>query len=138
MPGTGVAGNQWLIDRITQAQTALNTGHSLRLFQNNFTPVPGSLLSAFTEANFAGYTARVLTGTFGAPAQIQNGEYQISTGTFTWTYASGPDQTIYGWYVTDASNWKLAQVLPSPFVVTVGSTLSLILRVQDWSLSIVP
>ena len=138
MAGSGVASNQWLSDRINQAVTDINTGHVLRLFKNNFTPTPGSLYTDFVESTFGGYSTLSFTGSFATPVLIIPGEYQSSGPTWSFSWASGPDEVCYGWWITKGTTWKLAQVLPSPFTFTSGATLQLIIRIQDWALSIVP
>ncbi len=90
----------------------------LRLFKNNFTPADASVAGDFTEATFTGYAALTLTGaswvaTPGAPSSIAYAQQ-----TFT-SSANQTAQTIYGYYLTQASSGKVvgAQLFTNPRIV---------------------
>ena len=116
--------------------TLLNAGHKLKLFVNNILPTPATPLGAFTEASFPGYLAADLAGAFGAPVKVQDGQYQIATGFFTFTCTAAPGQTVYGWWIDDAANVKMAQAFDSPVSIAVGSPYMLQVQPQEISQSI--
>lgn len=77
---------------------------TLRLFQNNYTPVDGSVIGSFTEATFDGYAAIALT-TFAAAYQnvSAKAETDAALAVFLMTGSTTPN-TIYGYYVTIGSS----------------------------------
>ena len=80
------------------------TDVKLRLYTNNYTPVEGSVVANFTEANAAGYAAIALTGaswTIASDAGVTTAEYAEQT--FTFTAAS----TDYGYYVTNSAGTQV-------------------------------
>jgi hypothetical protein len=78
----------------------------LRLFQNDVTPADTDVAGTYTEATFTGYSAITLTGsgwtvTTGAPS-----EAVYAQQSFTST-AGSQNQTVYGYYVTQATSGVL-------------------------------
>ena len=78
---------------------------SLRLFQNNYTPVEASIETDFTVATFTGYSSVTLTGaswtvTPGAPTSASYAQQ-----TFTST-AGAQNQSIYGYYLIQTTSGK--------------------------------
>lgn len=119
-------------------RTVLNTGHSLRLFANNFVPDPSTPLASFTEATFTGYAAIDLTGAFTGPAFVQNGQYELQGGVFAWTNSGATTQTVYGWYIDDGTVMDACQLFDVPFVMAPNVTLAFALRPQEISQSVLP
>jgi hypothetical protein len=136
--GVAVASNALLDARAGTLRTLLNSSHTLRLFKNNFTPTPASILSAFTQADFTGYASVSLASQFGAQTKIVDGEYQINSGTYTFTWTGGSDQTVYGWYIDDGTDVKFSQTFPSAILMTTGVSFTLQVNPQEWAFSIVP
>lgn len=90
---------------------------TLRLFQNNFTPVKGSIFSDFTDATFSGYVAQ--TCTFGAGTVTSNISTAVAAA-ITFTRSIGAtSNTIYGWYLVDVTTSKVfaANLLATPKVM---------------------
>jgi len=78
----------------------------VRLFKNNYTPVAGSVIGSFTEANFSGYTPGSL-GTLAAATTV-SGRASTTAGTAnTWTKSGATGNDIYGYYVTDSGGTVL-------------------------------
>jgi len=78
----------------------------LRLYKSNTTPGETDTEATYTEADFTGYSAITLTGatwttTLGAPSYA---EYTQQTFTSS---AGSQSQTIYGYYLTQATSGKL-------------------------------
>ena len=122
--------------------TWLNVSNAfVRLFQNNITPDPATLLAGFTEANFTGYAASVLTTAFGSSFKVIDGKYQSDSSTFTFTCTSGSSQTIYGWYITvnpsGTTTVRLSGLFPAPITMAPGASFTLQISLQEWSLSII-
>jgi hypothetical protein len=133
-----VASNVLLQDRADSLRTLLNSGHVLRLFQNNFTPVSQDSFGSFSEASFTGYASAALTADFGASFKVQDGEYQISSTFHTFTCTGGSPQTVYGSYISAGSDWKFAIRFDVPIVVTNGTSFAIQINPQDWAKSIIP
>lgn len=133
---TPLYSNPLLLARSTSLQTLLNSGHTLRLFVNNFIPTPSTPLSSFTEASFPGYAGISLAGQFAGPTLVQDGQYMLTTPVLTFACTGLPGQTIYGWYVDDGTNMVACQLLTTPFPITQGGTYPVLLRPQEISQSI--
>lgn len=92
----------------------------LRLFQNNKTPADGDTESNYTEATFTGYGSKSLSGsswtiTPGAPTTLTYAEQEFAST------ADQSSQSIYGYYITQASSGKLLCVwrfADGPYVVS--------------------
>jgi len=122
-----------LQSRAGTLQTLLNSGHTLRLFQNAITPTPATPLSSFTECTFTGYASISLASAFGTPTQVTSGQWQTQAAPFTFSCTGGSAQTIYGWYVDDGTNMVMCQLLDSPF--TISSGLQFVLQVAPQEIS---
>jgi hypothetical protein len=76
---------------------------TLRLFVNNYTPVPATLLANLTEMSTQGYTAQVLTNTsWVISAEDPEAQALYAEQTFTFD-GTGGDTDVYGYYLTDNS-----------------------------------
>lgn len=137
MPASLVASNALLADRIASLRTLLNSGKTLRLFVNNFTPTPVNIRSDFTEASFVGYAGQSLSSDFAAGVKIIDGEYQSSSTTHTFSCTSGSSQTVYGWYIDDGTDVFLSNKFSAGIVMASGSSFTLQVKAQEWALSIV-
>jgi hypothetical protein len=99
-------------------------GFVMRLYTNNVTPTPQTVLGDLTQAlnaDIPGYAAVAITWD-GTPSRSPDGSW-IDYGTdapFIATGAGSGANTVYGWYLTDAANTVLlgAQLLPAPFTFT--------------------
>ena len=97
--GENIINDRWV--------ASIGANISLRLFQNNYTPVAASVIGNFTIATFPGYAS--LVPAFGASVTV-GGKGTITDAAarvFTCT-GGGAVQTIYGYYVVDTAN---AQVI---------------------------
>lgn len=94
-------------------------GVTLRLYQNNYTPVDGSVLADFTECDFDGYAAKTLTA-FTVPILV-GGEAYIAEGPQIWTATGGvTPNDVYGYYVEDPVDGEViwaARFTGAPIVV---------------------
>jgi hypothetical protein len=84
-------------------KTAVGANWTLRLFENDYTPVNGSLKSNFTKCTIGGYSDVTITpgswGNASVAADVSTIAYAQQTfGPFT---GSG---TIYGWYIVDSTD----------------------------------
>jgi len=109
----------------------LTPTHTLRIFGNNYTPLPTSVAANFTEIAGGGYANKPLTFanwtiTAGSPSiAVYASQTWIFTGVIN---APG---TIYGYYVTRNSDGKvlLAERFPPanvPFSPVAGSKIILL------------
>ena len=76
---------------------------TIRLFKNDYTPTPASLIADFTEADFTGYDPVSATGTLFESVADDRFERQHGVAVFAHT-GVGAAQTIYGWYATGTVN----------------------------------
>lgn len=94
-----------MISMIVNATTAQNQNLVLALYQNNLTPASTDVKADYTAAAFTGYSAVTLTSgswtvtaaTSGAPATA------TQTSATTFTCSATTSQSIYGYYVYQAS-----------------------------------
>ena len=78
----------------------------LKLFRSNTTPADTDTHTTYTEATFTGYTAITLTGTNWTVTSGDPTEAAYAQQTFAST-AGSQNQSIYGYYVTQASSGVL-------------------------------
>jgi hypothetical protein len=72
----------------------------LALFQNNLTPVDGSVKADFTESTFTGYSpVSIARGAMGAPAIVANVAVCTLSTVPTFTCTAGSGQLAYGWFL---------------------------------------
>lgn len=76
----------------------------LRLYQNNITPSDTDTAATYTEANFTGYAAITLTGASWNAASAGTITYSAQQ---TFTCSGASSNSIYGYYVTQASSGTL-------------------------------
>ena len=87
----------------TSIGTHLNAGF-LKLFQNNFTPNFDTVIGDFTEADFTGYAAIEAAGAATVGIDPVTGDLIVVWADGTNFLNTGAvEQTIYGWYVTNAA-----------------------------------
>lgn len=102
-------------------------GATLRLFSNNYTPVPGSAIGNFTQCTFTGYAGIVLPAG-GAAFDNGAGFAEVDYALQTFICTGGGGQNIYGWYVDNAGVVVAAQRDPgAPFAITPGFTYSVLI-----------
>lgn len=103
---------------LTAVRTRFNAASTLRLLQNDYTPVPDSALANFTEATFPGYAEVDLAGEWGALTEDANGKWSITANPQTFTRSGvGADNVIYGFYVLDATEVMFAERFATPVIV---------------------
>ena len=95
--------------RISDLDTLIaNATYEVRLYQNNFTPLVGSVLGDFTVATFSGYAAQAPT--FGAAAIDGNGNAKADASALSFTHnGGGTANSIYGWYMVDTGTGVVCQ-----------------------------
>jgi len=97
VPDTGLAP---LLEWMLRADTGGAESIALRLFRNDFTPNRGSVFGDFLEADFAGYSQKVLARADWDPAAVTNhvARLERAAGPLEWIpTASG--QVIYGAFI---------------------------------------
>lgn len=107
--GISLAARQTLAGALVTEFTGGTSGATLRLFQNNFTPTPLSLVGDFTECNFTGYGAKTALTTWRTWNDADDAS-QVVDQTIIELFAAGAisaPQTAYGWYLTDAAGTVL-------------------------------
>jgi len=105
------------------------------LFQNNYTPDHAASLGLLTVANFAGYAQQTLTTPVVSPVLDGTNRAFITWDPVTFTRSGGPNNTIYGYYVTDdAGNLLWVERFDSPVPVNAdGVFLTLTPKLTDMS-----
>lgn len=75
----------------------------IHLYQNDYTPGPGSVVGDFVPADFDGYAEKVVTLTVG-PYINPAGQAEIQNASMNWTpTGSTTPNTIYGYFILDTS-----------------------------------
>jgi len=80
---------------------------SCHLFQNDYTPIPGSDISNYTECTFPGYSSAVIPvadwGTVTVSAHVASSTLS-SELEFTADSSGFSSQSVYGYYVLDSAD----------------------------------
>lgn len=106
---------------------ATGDGWNVRLFQNNYQPIPGTELSDFTEATFPGYGfIPINNADWGAV--VANDNVASSTYPEPLEYDALPagfvQQTIYGYYVTTVDDdYVYCERFEVPVIIKPGDAL---------------
>lgn len=96
-----------LLLRFALGDAAPHVNSTLRLFVNNYTPVPASVAANFTEMSTQGYAAITLTNTNWTVTNIDpEAEAVQAQQTFTFN-GTGGDTNVYGYYLTDNTAGEL-------------------------------
>jgi hypothetical protein len=114
------------VGEVDNLEKYLNEALTLRLYSNDYTPVLGSTIGAFTEVVGGGYVALPLTY---AEWDIVGGDPTVALYgaflDFNFDDATDSPGTIYGYYVTNAANVvKWAERFPIPPYIPVASSLA--------------
>jgi hypothetical protein len=99
-------------------------GYIVGLYSNNYTPVNSSVLADFTTASFTGYSVVPLARLdFAPPVILSNVAYITSSVTPIYDCTGGAPETIYGWFMADASLTHViaAQRFDVPRVMSTGT-----------------
>lgn len=81
-------------------------GVTLRLYQNNYTPISTSVLADFTIATFSGYADE--TPSFGSATPISGVMTITDSSQRNFTHnTGGTSNTVYGYYVVDTLAGKV-------------------------------
>lgn len=119
-----VSHNAELLDQITEVRTRWNAagGSVLRLFQNNFTPNPASVIGDFTVASYTGYAEVDLEAEWSAPSLEAAGHYAMQTDEYQFDPpGSGGPNTIYGAYIVHDGAVVLSKRFDASILVEVGA-----------------
>lgn len=126
-------------EKLSQARTAWNSVKlRLHLYKSNTTPTNASILSDFTECDFAGYAAQDIS-TWSVPTVAAHVATMTAAANLFTRSTTGASQNIYGYYVTDSTNATLewAERDPNaPIVLTVaGDSYQVTAALTDQDLS---
>jgi len=101
----------------------------IHLYKNDYTPVPGSDVGDYTEADFTGYLSQVITGgTWGSVTVADHIAVTVNADTFNFTYTAGggSPQTIYGYYITgDGGDYFWGERFSEPRVMNPADELNI-------------
>lgn len=107
-------GRYWLLNQVA---TFFSLGMSVRLFKNNITPGPSSVLADFTQADYSGYSAQAWTSSALSGSADGSGRAYISGAQLTFAHSGGgTSNTVYGVYVVQTGSGVvlLAKRLATP------------------------
>lgn len=110
--------------------TYMQTGVSLHLFQNVFSPAPDSPGSAFHESSFPGYSAVNLGGLLSGPTLVVPGQYELTTTMISFTCTGATSQVIAGWYMRRSVAIVAAEAFTTPIPLANGTQYTIQLRPQ--------
>lgn len=106
---------------------ATGSDWSMDLYQNDFTPVPGTVESDYTIADFPGYAAQaVVSTTWGAPVAVAH--VARSTNTTVCEFDADPTgfvaQIIYGYLIFDQFGvYRYGERFATPKTIEPSDTL---------------
>ena len=128
MAGEIVASNDLVRERAEKLRELFNSNHTLRLFQNDFTPLPKHTAAAFVEASFPGYVRQAMYSKWKPVFKVEDGEWQFSSLDIAFTPTGPSVELAYGWFLFGDSKVKLSCRLPFPALMTIGQ--SVVVRVD--------
>lgn len=94
-------GKMQLLDDLLEAEETW-----LHLYQNNYTPVDGSVLGSFTEADFSGYEA-VLIDSWTASSIVSGRARSVADPEVFTQDGGSTGNDIYGYYITKGETGAL-------------------------------
>ncbi len=119
--------------QVATIQDILSVDLKLKLYANNYTPGPSSVIASFTEVSGGGYTAiDLLTADWiYTAAGITPVVARQAMKTFSFTGATGGSGAVYGYYVTNVAGSVLywAEALPGtvvPFTPANGAAVRVV------------
>jgi hypothetical protein len=108
--------------------------YKIGLFQNDFTPAPGTVLDDFTACTFTGYAPQELaSAVWGSPAVVDHVAMTTSADQVTFeSDALASPQIAYGYYVTDADmeNYKWCERFETPRTINPGDVVTITPRMK--------
>ena len=132
-----VASNFFLEEKANELLSYMNSGWTLRLFQNDITPAPETSLGEFVECDFGGYEEVSLSGAFSGPTKVQDGQYQIVSEVYQYTSETGASQDVFGLYIDNGTDWCFAYRFPIALHIEGIMTFSVQVKPSDWAKSII-
>lgn len=123
-------GLEVMLDRVLAADDFV-----IRLFTNNYVPVPATTLADLTQAAWAGYAAVTYDATDLAFNAVVGDRYLMLFDPAVFSNTSGAPVDAWGYYVTDTANTKVLQATRFDSMRTIpdGGTTSVILAMSDFS-----
>lgn len=101
-----VASQVFELGALADAIAGVLTTAKCKLFQNNYTPTPSSVVADFTAATYVGNATATLT--FDAPSVSDDGHVETHATPAAWRPTNGvTPNTIYGLYITDTTGADL-------------------------------
>jgi hypothetical protein len=107
----------------------------VRLYVNNYTPVPGSVYLNFTEASWGGYANVPITSGDLSFNGIVGNRAVFLFDPVAFLNSSGSPVTTYGYYVSDSSGTTVFQaaLFDTARVIPNGDSTSVIVALSDFS-----
>jgi len=124
------AGKLELLDKMLKDGLSVDEDYTLKLYQNDYTPLAASVIGDFTEADFTGYTSKTLTRSGWNASAIVGGKAEAEYGTTqTWT-CGATGNTVYGYTVQGATSGALlwAERFDDTRTLTNGDTENLTVK----------
>lgn len=134
--GLVVASNKQVEKSAIDLRTVLNSGHTLRIYRNDLDPGPATTLASFTEANFTGYAGESVAGDWTSPVLLAPGQYQFDSSLYTWTNTGVLSQELFGWYIDDGTDWRLAQRFTSSITLLPLQSINIQVSPIVWARSV--
>jgi len=115
---------RWL-DRAVQLGTTYDFFQfNVRLYKNDYTPVDASVVDSFDPADFTGAAVwNIYAGDWEPTNVVADVAVIVTTVAPHFACTGGVDQTVYGWYMTDADDNAVmaAQRFNTPRLMTPGA-----------------
>lgn len=123
MHGDIVASNFILEDRANALRSFLSSDTSLRIFVNDFQPLPTDPIGNFVEAFFAGYARINMNAQWQIVRKQADGNYVIVSNAQNFVGGVGASQTVYGWFIVKGGKVLFSARLPVPQTMVNGTRL---------------
>lgn len=110
-------------------------GGKLKLFKNDFTPTPATVIGDFIEADFSGYAAKTIAA-FGAVHTNPDGSAEVASPLEQFDHSGGAvSNLVYGWWFETAAGVLIMSErfasAPIPMAVVGDSILLVLARTHN-------
>lgn len=129
-------GNPVVFDVVVKAQAAAAraevnaAGATLRLYRNDISPTPLTVMADFLEPTWVGYAPVALVGLWPSALQVRPSWYQLKLPPQTYTVGSATAESCYGLFLERAGMLLYSEPFDIPFSVPIGLVFDVLAQIN--------